>query len=131
MTQLTLWMIMAYGLSNIIVYGKIFSGVRQFILEMSETPLIFVQPIGKFLHGMTSCMMCISVWIGFFYGIFVYSPVHEFLQVKSFISWFFDGILSSGAVWAINSIIEWFEQNRPVYERRLTIKEEENNKQIL
>jgi hypothetical protein len=28
-------------------------------------------------------------------------------------------MLSSGAVWAINSIIEWFEQNRP------------NNNQIL
>jgi hypothetical protein len=28
-------------------------------------------------------------------------------------SWFFDGILSSGAVWAINSIVEWFEENRP------------------
>jgi hypothetical protein len=28
-------------------------------------------------------------------------------------SWFFDGIMSAGAVWAINSVIEWFEENRP------------------
>jgi hypothetical protein len=28
-------------------------------------------------------------------------------------SWFFDGILSSGAVWAINAIVEYFEENRP------------------
>jgi hypothetical protein len=27
-------------------------------------------------------------------------------------SWFFDGMLASGAVWAINSIVEWFEENR-------------------
>jgi hypothetical protein len=25
----------------------------------------------------------------------------------------FDGITSAGAVWAINGIIEWFEENRP------------------
>ena len=29
------------------------------------------------------------------------------------ISWFFDGMLASGSVWAINAIIEWFELNRP------------------
>jgi hypothetical protein len=28
-------------------------------------------------------------------------------------SWFFDGITSAGAVWALNGIIEWFEENRP------------------
>jgi len=113
MTQLVLWMIMAYGLSNIIVYGSIFSGPREFIRVWAETPLPMVQPIGKFLKGMTSCMMCVSVWIGFFFGIFLYSPLHELLGVSSWCSWFFDGFLSSGAVWAINSIIEWFEQNRP------------------
>jgi hypothetical protein len=25
---------------------------------------------------------------------------------------FFDGMLASGAVWAINAIVEWFEENR-------------------
>ena len=113
MTQLTLWMIMAYGLSNIIVYSKIFAGVRNFLSEMAQMPLPMIQPIGKFLQGMTSCMMCISVWIGFFFGLFLYSPVHEILGVNPYFSWFFDGMLSSGAVWTINSIIEWFEQNRP------------------
>jgi hypothetical protein len=28
-------------------------------------------------------------------------------------SWFFDGMLASGSVWAINAIIEWYELNRP------------------
>jgi hypothetical protein len=28
-------------------------------------------------------------------------------------SWFFDGILSSGAVWVINAIVEYYEENRP------------------
>ena len=60
MTQLVLWMIMAYGLSNIIVYGSIFSGPREFIRVWAETPLPMVQPIGRFLKGMTSCMMCFT-----------------------------------------------------------------------
>ena len=119
MTQLTLWMIMAYGISNIIVYSKIFSGVRNLFSEMAVTPVPIIQPIGKFLQGMTSCMMCTGFHIGWFFALFVYSPVHELLGVNYYYSWFFDAFLSSGAVWAINSIIEWFEQNRP------------NNNQIL
>ena len=118
MTQLVLWMIMAYGLSNIVVYGSIFNGPREFIRKWSESTLPF-NSLATFIKNMTSCMMCFGTWFGFFAGIFLYSPVHEILGVSSYGSWFFDGMLSSGAVWAINSIIEWFEQNRP------------NNNQIL
>jgi hypothetical protein len=119
MTQLVLWMIMAYGLSNIVVYGSIFSGPREWIADMANhyyTPLV---SIGKFLQGMTSCMMCFGFHVGWFLALTIYSPVHELLGVNPYTSWFFDAFLSSGAVWAINSIIEWFEQNRP------------NNNQIL
>ena len=56
--------------------------------------------------------MCCSTWVGFFLGFFVYSPVHEMLAVSSWGSWFFDGLLASGAVWAINAIVEWYEENR-------------------
>ena len=33
--------------------------------------------------------------------------------LNKIISVFFDGMLSAGLVWAINAIIEWFEENRP------------------
>ena len=66
-----------------------------------------------FVSNMIKCMMCASTWIGFFYGIFLYSPVHEILGVTPWASWFFDGMLASGSVWAINAIIEWYELNRP------------------
>ena len=112
MVQLLLWMVMAYGMSNILVYGSIFNGPRNFINKWGDSkyPL---NGFGAFLSKMLSCMMCCSVWIGFFYGIFLYSPVHEILGVSSWTSWFFDGMLASGSVWAINSIIEWYEMNRP------------------
>jgi uncharacterized membrane protein len=113
MTQLVLWMIMAYGMSNILVYGSIFSGTRNIINRISNTPAYPMRSFFAFLSDMLKCMMCISVWLGFFFGIFVYSPVHQILGITSWGSWFLDGMLSSGSVWAINSIIEWFEENRP------------------
>jgi len=105
-------MVMAYGMSNILVYGSIFNGPRNFINKWGDSkyPL---NGFGAFLSKMLSCMMCCSVWVGFFYGIFLYSPVHELLGVHNYYSWFFDGMLASGSVWAINAIIEWFEVKRP------------------
>jgi len=32
--------------------------------------------------------------------------------MSKYISWFFDGIYSSGIVWSINAIIEWFEETK-------------------
>jgi hypothetical protein len=113
MVQLLLWMIMAYGISNILVYGSIFNGPRNFINKWGSNPTAPFQGFGEFLSKMLVCMMCCGVWIGFFYGIFLYSPVHELLGVTDMVSWFFDGMLASGSVWAINAIVEWFEENRP------------------
>jgi hypothetical protein len=111
-TELLLWMVMAYGLCNILVYGAIFNGPRNAIRKWGESQY-FLHGFGKFLTDMLSCMMCSSVWVGFFFGIFLYSPVCNILGVHPYVSWFFDGLAASGAVWAINSIIEWFELNRP------------------
>jgi hypothetical protein len=111
-TQLLLWMVMSYGMSNILVYGSIFNGPRNAIRKWSETTLP-LHGFAEFLINMLGCMMCTSTWVGFFYGIFLYSPVHQILEVTPWVSWFFDGMLASGSVWAINSIIEWFELNRP------------------
>jgi len=113
MTQLLLWFIMSYGLMNIMVYGSIFQGLRDGIKKWGENPNIPLQGVGNFISGILSCPMCFSTWGGFFFGLFIFSPTHEILGLNSVISWFFDGILSSGAVWVINSIVEWFEENRP------------------
>jgi len=113
MTQLLLWIIVAYGMSNILVYGSIFNKPRNFIFEQAEKQDSYFTDFFAFLRDMLSCMMCTPTWVGFFFGIFLYSPVSELLHVTPYVSWFFDGMLASGSVWAINSIIEWFEQNRP------------------
>ena len=111
-TQLLLWMVMAYGMTNILVYGSIFNGTRQFIKEWGDDKLTPFNGFFHFVSGILSCIMCCSAWVGFFLGIFVYSPVHEMLGISGWTSWFFDGMLASGAVWVINAIVEWFEENR-------------------
>jgi len=54
-------------------------------------------------------MMCTSTWVGFFMS-FIYSPWVNFMDVHPALGVFFDGMLASGGVWAINAIIEWFEK---------------------
>ena len=112
-TQLLLWMIMSYGISNILVYGSIFNGPRNTINRWAANEHTPFHGFWVFLADMLKCMMCTPTWVGFFFGIFLYSPVHKILEVTPWVSWFFDGMLASGSVWAINSIIEWFETNRP------------------
>ena len=112
MIEILTWFIMSYGLMNIMVYGSIFSGFRKFFSDWGSSGLPFHR-LGNFISGILSCPMCFSVWGGFFLGFLIYSPTHELFSLHQNISWFFDGILSSGAVWVINAIIEWFEQNRP------------------
>ena len=112
-TQLLTWIVISYGLMNIMVYGSIFQSLRDGIKKWGDYSLWPLNGLFQFISGILSCPMCFSTWGGFFLGLVIYSPTHEILGVSSYTSWFFDGLLSSGAVWAINSIIEWFEENRP------------------
>ena len=112
MTQLVLFMILAYGFSTIMVYSTIFKGMRDFIKAYGNSDLIFSDTF-NFISGILSCMMCCSTWVGFFLGTVLFSPTYQFFGTSPYISWFFDGLFASGAVWAINAFIEWFEVNRP------------------
>jgi len=105
--KLLTWIIMNYGLMNIVVYGSIFEKIREFIRKLGEKNIFL-----NFIYGIISCPMCFSTWSGFFMGIFLFSPVHNILGTSITYSWFFDGLVSSGSVWVINAIIEFFEENR-------------------
>jgi hypothetical protein len=113
MIQLLLWTIIAYGMSNIVVYGKIFNKPRNLIRKWGENDNLPFSDFGKFITEMMSCMMCFSFHGGWFLSFTIYSPTYEILDITQWISWFFDGMFASGAVWAINAIVEWFEENRP------------------
>jgi hypothetical protein len=102
------WFILCYGLMNIVVYGRIFKSFRDFFEKLSEKS----NRIGSFIYELITCPMCFSVWVGFFMGSVIWSPVHYLFEAPMAYSWFFDGILASGAVWAINSLVEFFEESR-------------------
>jgi hypothetical protein len=108
------WFILSYGLMNIMVFGSIFQGLRNFFQKWGDNPRAPFRFLGEFISGILSCPMCFSTWGGFVLSLLIFSPTHELFNTPLFCSWFFDGVMSSGAVWVINSIIEWFEENRPV-----------------
>ena len=108
---LTIWILMAYGMSQILVYGSIFESFRNGIHKWGDTEYAPFQGLGKFLSGLISCVMCTSTWVGFFMSLF-YSPFTYHYGLHPAFGLFFDGMLASGGVWAINAIVEWFEENR-------------------
>jgi hypothetical protein len=112
-TQILAWFIMSYGLMNIMVYGSIFQGLRDFLGRWRDGQNLPFKPIGNFLSGLINCPLCFSTWGGFVLSVLIYSPTNTIFNTPLMCSWFFDGIMSAGAVWAINSVIEWFEENRP------------------
>jgi|TARA_R110000824_G_scaffold179053_3_gene359080 hypothetical protein len=96
-----IWILAAYGMSQILVFGSIFDKTREWITKHST-----------FLGDLLECMMCTSTWVGFFFSIAFYSPTISMVTIP-YSNIFFDGMLASGSVWAINAVVEWFEENKP------------------
>lgn len=111
--NLVIWAMVAYGMTNILVYGSIFNGLRDAIHKWGNNPLAVFNFLGQFLSGLISCVLCTSTWVGFFLSLAYFSPNADLIGLNKILSVFFDGMLSAGFVWAINAIIEWFEENRP------------------
>ena len=110
MTQLLIWLIAAYGMTQILVYGSIFTEQRNWIHTWGASEYAPFNGLGKFISGLISCVMCTSTWVGFLMS-FIWSPWVNLFDVNPIFGVFFDGMLASGGVWAINSIIEWFEKH--------------------
>jgi hypothetical protein len=107
--EILVWFLLNYGLMNIMVFGSIFEGLRNSFQKWGDSYLP-LNSLGRFISGILSCPMCFSVWSGFFLSLTIFSPTFTLFGTPLWISWFFDGILSSGAVWIINSIVEWYER---------------------
>lgn len=99
------WSLINYGLTNIVVYSKLFEPLRDWFKSNKGG-------VNKFIYELITCPMCFSVWSGFFVSVMIYSPTQIIYNINPHISWFYDGIMSSGIVWIINSIVEFFEEYR-------------------
>ena len=109
--ELIIFILVAYGMSNILVYGSIFSTPRSILHELASTPGIH-QPVCKFFSELIACMMCTSTWVGFFLSICLGGLSTRILDIHWLPAIFFDGMFTSGIVWAINGIVEFFEESR-------------------
>ena len=67
MISLVIFMLVAYGMTTIMVYGSIFNGLRNGIHKLgSDEGFVLIRPIFKFISELIQCMLCTSTWVGFF-----------------------------------------------------------------
>ena len=105
-----IFILVSYGISNIVVHGSIFNGLRDFLNEKSP----------NFFGTLFSCMICFPTWVGFILS-FVFqmmgydsmSPLASQGVDNIYLSVFLDGCLASGSVFILHIIEEWFEMNAP------------------
>lgn len=96
-----LWCFIAYGLTSILVWGSIFEKPRNWIISNSG-----------FFGELIQCTLCTGTWVGFFLSICLGGLATRYFGIHWIVSIFFDGLFTAGIVWTINTIIEFFEENR-------------------
>ena len=100
-----IFMLLAYGITNIVVFSSIFQPVRDLLDKVNPT----------FLGKLFSCPLCFSTWVGFvlsyvFSLIGVYTPMTTYGITYLPLLIFLDGCLTSGTVWLIHTLQEYFEK---------------------
>ena len=95
---LLFWVLAAYGMTSILVWGSIFESTRTFIKKHS-----------KFFGDLIECTLCTSTWVGFFMSLVLGSLSKQFFDNFFIVNLFFDGMFTAGSVWALNAIIEYYE----------------------
>jgi hypothetical protein len=98
---LLFWVLAAYGMTSILVWGAIFENQRTWIKKHSN-----------FFGDLISCTLCTSTWVGFFMSLTLGSLSVQYFETVWFLHLFFDGMVTAGSVWALNTIIEFFEESR-------------------
>lgn len=101
MTYIIIWAFIAYGMTTILVYGSIFDGLRALLSSKS-----------KFFAELIKCPLCTSTWVGFFMSFTMGGLTANYYDINTLYGVFLDGMLTAGIVWAINSVIEFFEESR-------------------
>jgi hypothetical protein len=112
--KLLLFLLIAYGISNILIFGSIFRPWRDFWEKVSP----------NFFGSLFTCFICLPTWIGFVGSYLIWSPSIDYGVVtnsvpffglfefpKEVVATFLDGCLTSGAVWLIHTLQEAIERH--------------------
>lgn len=107
--EILLFLLVVYGISNIIVYNTIpiWEKFFNFIYKISP----------KYLGKMLSCMMCLPTWVGFglsyllvSLGYVQFSPFTSLGIDTIWLAIFLDGCIASGVTWLLHTIQEALER---------------------
>lgn len=108
------YLLMAYGLSNLLVYG---SGPFNILGKIREYCNTYLPTVGEMLD----CMMCTSTNIGWVMSLIniLLLPTYNFTPFNIIFHdcslWYliipFDAFITSGAVWLLHTIQEYLEKN--------------------
>lgn len=104
--NLIIFVLVAYGISNILVYGSIFEWWRELLAKFGTG--------GSSLYKLFTCMLCLPTWVGFVLSYVlqmqgINTPMTSYGLDNGYLAIFLDGVLASGAVYAFNVLVEHFE----------------------
>ena len=96
-----LFILITYGFSNIVVYGSIFDGFREFWKKLNPS----------FFGTLFSCMVCLTFFSPtLYYGLGDLNIFGLFEISKEVSSVFWDGVLASGTTWLLHTGQEMMER---------------------
>lgn len=105
--EILVFILLNYGISNIIVFGSIFDGFRDFWDRVSP----------NFFGKLFGCMMCTPFWVGFIlsltFNLLGYSnlsPLTNSGVELVPLAIFLDGCFGSGTTWLIHTLQEMLER---------------------
>jgi hypothetical protein len=105
--NIILFLLTAYGITNIIIFGSIFEGMRNFFIRINPS----------FLGKLVTCPLCSSTWVGFtmsfilgYLGYVNITPYGSLGLDNIYLRIYLDGCLTSGVVWLIHTLQEYFEK---------------------
>jgi hypothetical protein len=103
--KIILFVFLAYGITNILIFGSIFEFWRNFWVKTNP----------NFFGKLFTCPLCLSTWVGGFLSmIFNYfgyqTPFIQYGVTILPLLIFLDACFTSGAVWLIHTIQEAFER---------------------
>lgn len=102
MITLIFWTVACYGITSILVWGSIFEKFR-----------LYIGKISKFLGDLFDCVLCTSTWVGFGLSLITGGlSILIFPDLHWSITTFIDGMYTAGSVWALNAVVEFYEENK-------------------
>lgn len=121
MEQILFFGFAAYGMTNILVWGSIFSGFRNRLYEGSKSSSPF-KDVYNFFSELLGCMLCTGTWVGFILSMLWFSPTSFIAPIQDMtpigvsiipaIYVFVDGMFAAGFIWFINTIVEFLEYRK-------------------